>query len=493
MLNPYLTQPSGRRVATLIGVYATFFFVIGDAIGFSVLLPVALNELGGMQLYALATSIGGIAAVVAMPLLGFLAARFPHARPMMLGVSLLIVVATIALRGLAWDAEALVASTVLLSIGTSASYTIGLPLIRDMFPVHRAGTLLGAVSSVSSIGVIAGPIIIGIIIQSAGWRGVSIFSGAGLLVAALLVMFGARPSKKECAPFAVRVGSFDWLGAILLTAFITFLVLPLALGTSAIPYGSPLNTLYFAVSAVALIGFSIVTARRKAAAFIPTTVLKNRNSLALMFEVFFAAGSLLVAESFIPVYILNGLHGTAVEAGIAAALFGIPAIFLGPLVGRWIANTGTVRGVIWSSTAFKLIAMIGLGTWMLVAPETVNIWVVYAACFLAGIYNVGQQGTVMAAPQIMVPGALRPQATGAISTQIVFGPIAAAAVFGSVIVSKGPTLGVALALLTASIMAALGLIPPFFMRRLRGAEAEETLGAAEVATEEAGPAIVLPS
>src|SRR5262245_41432725 len=128
MPHPYLAQPQARRITTLIGVYAAFAFVIADATGYPTVLPVAIAHLGGAQYYALGSAIGGILAVVSVPLLAFLAARNPHTRPTLMGCGLLIQVAAVVVRGIAPNIWVLLGAGVFLSLGTAVSYVIGLPL-----------------------------------------------------------------------------------------------------------------------------------------------------------------------------------------------------------------------------------------------------------------------------------------------------------------------------------------------------------------------------
>ncbi|MEV5845399.1 MFS transporter [Streptomyces sp. NPDC051985] len=476
MPHPYLAQPQARRITTLIGVYAAFAFVIADATGYPTVLPVAIAHLGGAQYYALGSAIGGILAVVSVPLLAFLAARNPHTRPTLMGCGLLIQVAAVVVRGIAPNIWVLLGAGVFLSLGTAVSYVIGLPLVRDMFPAARASLLLGLVGTASSIGQIAGPVSVGRIIDWWGWRQVSWFIAPLLAISAVLVLAGARITKAEGAQIA-ESRRFDAIGAFLMTALVTLLILPLSLGHSSIPYGGLRSYLLFAGAALGVVGFAMVVRKKKESAFISSEVFKDRNTLALTIQTFLSTGSSFTVLAFVPLYVLYVMHGSGFQSGMASALFAVPGLFLAPALGRWIGRTGSAAGVIYASTAFKVVVMAGLGIMILKAPSHINIWVIYTAMLLAGFYNAGGTVTVQTAPQLMLSPRMRAQGTASVSVQVTLGPIIGAAGFGGIVLAHGPQKGVAIALLAAAGAALLALVPVSFFRPLVGADAEEAADA----------------
>ncbi|MGP2440096.1 MFS transporter [Streptomyces sp. JW3] len=484
MSSPYLTQPLYRRVMTLTGIYLSFIFVISDAIVYaSTLLPTAMADLGGNDLYALGTAIGGILGVTAMPFLGYFAARNPHLKPWLLGGTLVVLIAEVVVRGTSPNITVFLVASVFMSLGTAGCYVVGLPLIRDMFPVKRAGLLLGFVGTASSAGLVIGPLVFGRIIDEVGWRTISWLVAPALAVAAALIFLGARPSKAEAAPSAVRYGSVDTAGAVLLTALITFLVLPLSLGTSLVEYGTWLNTLFFVAAAVSLAGLVAVVRAKKETAFLPSVVFRNRNTLALIVQVFLGSASALAVQTFMPLYVLLVLGGTAFQSGVAAAIYAIPSLLLGPTIGRIIGRTGTAKAVILWSTVLKVVVMAVFGIWILARPETITITLVNVAMLVAGTYAAGQQGATQTAPQIMIPPKLRTLGTATVSMQLSLGPIIGAAVFGGLIVGLGPQEGIGVAVLAAAVMGVCAAVPALFLSPLTGDDSVDAAEAAEEAVE----------
>jgi MFS family permease len=487
MPSPYLNQPLYRRVLTLVGIYAAFIFVISDAIVYSsTLLPTAMADLGGTDLYALGTAIGGVLGVAAMPLLGYLAARNPHLKPTLLGGTLVILIAEVIVRGTSQNITVFLVASVFMSLGTAGCYVVGLPLIREMFPVQRASILLGLVGTASSAGLIIGPLVFGKVIDNSGWRTISWIVAPALAIAALLVFLGARITKAEGETVAQRHGRFDILGAAFLTALITCLVLPLSLGTSLMDYGTVWNNLCFAGAVVALIGLVAVIRNKRESAFLPSVVFQDRNTVALMFQVFLGSASALAVQVFVPLYVLYVLGGTAFQAGVAAAIYAIPSLLLGPWIGRIIGQSGTASLVIKASTGLKVIVMTVFGIWILNSPESITIPLVYGAMFIAGTYSAGQQGVTQTAPQIMIPARLRTSGTATVSMQLSLGPIIGAAAFGGLIVGQGPQKGIGIAILAAAAMGALAVIPAFFLKPLSGADSVEVAEQLEEAVEAQG-------
>lgn len=79
-MNPYAKNSLSRKMLTVFGVYIGLITAITISMGNSVLLPMAAKDIGGMDIYSLAATLGGVISVGAMPLFGYLAARLPHIR-----------------------------------------------------------------------------------------------------------------------------------------------------------------------------------------------------------------------------------------------------------------------------------------------------------------------------------------------------------------------------------------------------------------------------
>lgn len=480
MTNPYLLQPVSRRISTLVGIYlglAALIFVSG---GFSTMLPAAAAEIGGMELYPLASASSGVLSIAAMPLFGYLGARRPHVKPIVVSTGIAIGATVVLIRAVAPDMLWILAASVFWGLASASIYVLGLSVIRDMFEELRAGVLLGVVGTVSSVGLLLGPTLTGVIIDNLGWRAVGHFTWPILFLAAVLVFFGARPSKDEAKSIAVATGSFDLAGAVLLMVALGCVIVPVSLGSSLLPYGSVVNTSLLATAALAVAGLTLVVRRKRAEAIIPIGLLRDRNTMALSIQIFAAMFAAAPVFFFMPTYVLRVMGGSGVEAGLTVSLYAVPALFLAPVLGRWIGKAGTARPIIVIGTIFKVVVTLLLG---LILTPSLPFGLIFGVLFLAGFFNAAQTVTNQVGPQIMIAPHHRVQGNALAQMAVVLGSAIGLAVFSAIITGMGFEKGVPVAFVMSGIAAAAALIPAAFMRR-RSPEGIDAAEAAEASAKD---------
>jgi len=169
-MNPFETAPKGKKLQTVIAVYIAMITSIFISSSTSILLPAAAKEIGGLDIYPLATSIAGCLGIALMPMYGFIAARNPSIKRTLGAVSFLIAGFVIFSRAFVQSMWFIVIPSVFLSIYSPAIYVLGYSTIRDMYDKEKAGTFLGLAGTMQSIGILAGGPLIGFIVDQAGWR-----------------------------------------------------------------------------------------------------------------------------------------------------------------------------------------------------------------------------------------------------------------------------------------------------------------------------------
>jgi DHA1 family bicyclomycin/chloramphenicol resistance-like MFS transporter len=123
--------------------------------------------------------IGGLALM--MLVVGPLADRFGR-RPL-LGLGLLLFVAASIGCALAPSIEVLLAGRVVQAMGASVGPVLGRAIIRDLYPPHEAGRVLGLMASVMAFAPIVAPFIGGVLETTFGWRAnFWLLTGFGLVV-----------------------------------------------------------------------------------------------------------------------------------------------------------------------------------------------------------------------------------------------------------------------------------------------------------------------
>ena len=91
---------------------------------------------------------------------------------------------------------ALVAPSTLWGFASAGIFVLGYSMIRDMYDQKQAGTYLGVCGTMMAIGMLAGPVLGGFIMDAFSWRIVCHVIWPILLVGGLMVFFGVKATKQ---------------------------------------------------------------------------------------------------------------------------------------------------------------------------------------------------------------------------------------------------------------------------------------------------------
>lgn len=461
-MNPYQNNSRSKKMLTVIGVYIGVITAITISMGNSVLLPMAAKEIGGLDIYALAATLGGVISVGAMPLFGYLSARAPHIRRMGFVLAFLGGTLCLFLRAIAPNMWFIVLPAVFLGIESAALYTFGYSIIRDCFDQKQSGIYLGLIGTFIAAGTLVGPVLTGAITEFAGWRAVPAAQLVLFLVAAILVFFGARVTKEEGRSIAYVSGKFDLFGAIALILLLGSLILALSLGNIA-PIGSTTSNIFFAIAAVALISVIWTVAKKKETAIIPNIAFKSRNTLVLTAANFLSPFDSMSTNFFLPLFIIYILKQGPTVSSLAITLYAVLGLFISPIFGRWIARIGTAKPVIvWFSGAWRVVITLALIFYL---KPGANIFVIYALMLLAGLYSTAGGVIASAGPQIMIRPEIRQQANALVQLGQNFGGTLGIAVYSAIITAFGMERGMTYGLTVACAGAVALMISGLFMTK----------------------------
>ncbi|MDR1421600.1 MAG: MFS transporter [Coriobacteriales bacterium] len=460
VVNPYRNNTQVRKMLTVIGVYIGMFGSITIAMGNSILLPMAAQDIGGEDIYSLAASVIGPISVATMPLFGFLGAKFPTLKRTGFVVGFLLGVVALLGRTLAPNMLAFIIPSVLIGFASAALYTFGYTIIRDCFSQKQAGIYLGFLATMLAVGSLVGPVLTGGLIELASWRFVTGFQATIFLIAAIIVFFGARITKEEGKLISYVQGKFDLIGALSLSFLLASLIVALSLGGNYIKFGTLANNLLFAVAAISLVVLIITIRRKRDAAIVPLSAFKNRNTIALFGANFFSPFSSMALSFFLPMFLIYVLGTGAGASSIAMSCYAVVGLFLGPIFGRWVAKSGTVKPiVIWFSGAWRVAITI---VFIFVLVPGANIYVVYFLMLLAGLYASAANIVTTAAPQVMIEPKVRQQSNALIQLGQTYGGVLSIPVYTAIITAfgqeQGMTYGLYLALAGAVALMICGII-----------------------------------
>ncbi|MCL2164935.1 MAG: MFS transporter [Oscillospiraceae bacterium] len=452
-----------KKKFTLIGIYLGVIAMVLSYSGFSTLLPVAARDIGGVAVYPLSTSFTGLSNIVIMPLYGFLASRNPSIKSRLYCLSMYMGILSLLCYAFAPNIWVIIIPSLFYGFVSPGIFVISYTLIREMYDAKQAGLYLGVSGTMMSVGILLGPVVSGLLIDTLGWRSVPHASWPLMLIAAILVNCGYRMSESEISASNAQKARFDYSGCVSLTLFLGPLTFALTMGSTYLPFGSIQSICVYALSAFGLTALIILIRKKGGAAIIPATVMKDHNVLCLAICNLMFNFSNMAIYFFMPAYVLYVIGGSATQASLTTTALGVCGLFLGPFLGRAIAKAGNARNTIIVGTILRIAVT---GTLLTILTPDVPLWLIYALMLIGGIYNSQSAVTFASAPQIQIKQELRVLGNSVIHVMQSLGANVGSAVYTLVIGFYGVAYGMKVALVIALATAVIGLLASLPLKKL---------------------------
>ncbi len=245
------------------------------------------------------------------------------------------------LCGLAPNVYWLIGMRVLQAVGASMIFALGPAIITEAFPANERGKALGITGSIVSVGIVAGPVVGGLLIGALSWHWIFFVN----LPIGILGTWIAWRNVPDTLPQASQ--RFDYWGALALFISLLGLLLGLTLGQEA-GFAAPVPLTLFAVWAIFLALFIRLELRTEQP-MINLRIFRNRTlsiNLVTGFITFVAiAGTIFL----LPFYLENVLGFSVGNVGLLLAVtpiaLGITAPVAGSLSDRLGARPITITGL----------------------------------------------------------------------------------------------------------------------------------------------------
>jgi EmrB/QacA subfamily drug resistance transporter len=363
------TVPARRRevMVVLPGLMMAMLLAMLDNMIVGTAMPRIVGELGGLSHLSWVVTAYVLGATVSTPIWGKVGDLYGR-KGIFLG-SIVIFLIGSALCGMAGSdmlggahdgMTELIAFRALQGLGAGGLMVNAFAIIGDLVPPRERGRYQGMMAAVMSLAMIAGPLVGGFITDHLSWRWafyVNLPIGAVALV--LLVA-------KLHLPTYRTEHRIDWLGAGLLAAGITALVLITTWGGNDYAWGSA-QIIGLAVLAVASLAAFIVVERRAAEPVLPLSLFRNIN-FSLVSGIGFLLGfAMFGAINFLPLYQQTVQGASATNSGVLLLPMMLAAMLVSLVVGQVITRTGRYKifpilGGVGMAAGMILLAMQGVDT-----------------------------------------------------------------------------------------------------------------------------------
>jgi EmrB/QacA subfamily drug resistance transporter len=348
-----------------------------------------------------------------IPVTGRLAERF-GARTMWL-FALAVFMTGSALCGTAWSVGSLIAFRTAQGIGGGMIVPLGIMMLAQAAGPERRGRVMAIAAVPTQLAPIVGPLLGGLIVDTAGWRWIFFLNLPVCLLAILLSIRGIPAGDRR------EDRRIDLPGLALLSPAIALLVFGL----------SSTNVLALAVGAMLLIGFIAYALRKSDAPLIDVRLLKHRALAAASALNFMSRLSIFGASMLIPLYYQQVRGHDALAAGLLMAPQSLGTMLALPYVGKLTDRIGA-RPVVLSGIALTTVSAIA---YTQVTAHTQPV-LLAAAMLVWGMGVAAVAVPVSAAAYQGLPPTEIPNATSAITTIQTIGAAVGAAVLSAILQSR---------------------------------------------------------
>ncbi len=409
-------QMTHRQILeALTGLLAAFFTAILSSTIVSNALPTIMSDLKGNQTdFAWVITASLLASAVTVPIWGKLADLFDKKLLTQLNIIIFVIGSVVA--GISQSIPEMIAARVVQGIGMGGLMALAQAIIGAMIPPRERGRYSGYMGAVMAVGTAGGPLLGGFIVDSPlGWRWTFFVCVPLAIISLILIQVTLKLTHVR------RPAKIDWLGAILLSASVSTLLVWVSFAGQAGYYD------WWSWQTAAMVGGALVgvvllmlVESKVAQPIIPLKILANRTTALSVIASSAVGVSMYASSSFLGQYFQVARGATPTEAGLLTLPM-IAGNFVGSVAsGQLISRFGKWKAYLVTGTLLIASGMGLLGT----IDHTTNLTVTGIFSALLGLgLGMTMQNLVLAV-QNTVPVAIIGTASSTVAFfRSVFGAI----------------------------------------------------------------------
>ncbi len=414
---------SQRLVLILPGLLLGMLLASLDQTIVGTAMPRVIADLHGLQHYAWVFTAYMLTSTVTVPLYGKLSDIYGRRTFFLFGM--LVFLLGSALSGMAQSMTQLILFRAIQGIGGGALFPIAIAIIGDLFPPAERGKWQGLFAAVFGFSAIIGPSLGGWITDHWGWRWV-FYVNMPIGVLALLTTGLTMPKLASG-----RHHRIDYLGAALLVAGVTPMLLAFSWAGTEYPWGSVQIIGLFTVSVLFIISFILVELRT-VEPILDLRLFRNRIFTPTLLAAFLIAIGMFGTILYLPLFVQAVLGRTATNSGAVLTPMMLGFVFSSILGGQILSRTGRYKIL---GIATVAVAVVGMFLLSQMDVQTSSSTVVRNMIVLGlGI------GTTMSLFTIVVQNAFPLERLGEVTSALTFfrsvGGTVGAAILGTVMANR---------------------------------------------------------
>ncbi|MEU8425361.1 MDR family MFS transporter [Micromonospora sp. NPDC048835] len=335
-------------------------------------LPTIVGELGGINHYSWVVTAYLLASTASTPLYGKMADLYGRRPVFLFSIGTFLVGSLLA--GLSQNMTQLIVTRGIQGLGAGGLLTLAFTIISDVVSPRERGKYQGLFGAVFGISSVAGPLVGGYFAET-DWRWI-FYINVPLAILAIVVCYHVM----RLIPFERRDHAIDWLGAGLLVAGVSALLLALSWGGNEYAWGSGVIITLFVVGAVLGVLFVLQEAR-VAEPILPLRLFKSA-TFALANSALLIIGLVMFGSIiFIPLYLQIVKGASPTRSGLLMLPMMAGIIITSILTGRAMTRIGRYK---WFPVAGSVTLLAGMFLFTQLEVAT-SLWVAFGFMVVIGV------------------------------------------------------------------------------------------------------------